>query len=102
MDLTAHVRDTGDGKCEVVGVSEVTVTGKMANFGARMMTQVSDQILKQFVANFANRVVAMGEGAAAVEAAGKVAKQTGEINALVLMWQIIISFFKNLFGAKKV
>ena len=102
MDLTAHVRDTGDGKCEVVGVSEVTVTGKMANFGARMMTQVSDQILKQFGANFANRVVAMGEGEAAVEAAARVAKQPREINAPALMWQVIISFLKNLFGAKKV
>lgn len=102
MDLTAHVRATGDGKCEVVGVSEVTVSGKMANFGGRMMTQVSDQILKQFGANFANRVVAMGGGIAAVEAAAKVAHQPREINALVLMWQIIIGFLKSLFGARKV
>jgi carbon monoxide dehydrogenase subunit G len=101
MDLTAHIRQTADGKCEVVGVSEVTVSGKMANFGGRMMTQVSDQILKQFGVNFANRVLAMGEGAAAEKAAATVAAQPKELNGLVLLWQVIVGFFKALFGGNK-
>lgn len=100
MDLTADVRPTADEKCEVVGVSEVTVSGKMANFGGRMMTQVSDQVLNQFGANFTNRVLAMGEGAAAVEASARVAEQPKELNALALMWQLIVGFFKDLFGGK--
>lgn len=100
MDLTAQVRQAADGKCEVVGVSEVTVSGKMANFGGRMMTQVSDQILKQFGANFADRVLAMGEGAAAVEASARVAEQPKELSALALIWQLVVGFFKNLLGGK--
>jgi len=101
MELTAHIRRSADGKCEVVGRSEVTVSGKMANFGGRMMTQVSDQMLKQFGANFANRVIAMGEGAAASTAAARLSAQPKELNALALVWNVIVGFFKALFGAKK-
>jgi len=100
MELTATVRDTGDGKCELVGQSVVSVTGKMASFGGRMMDQVSDQILKLFAANFNTKVIAMGEGAAAEEAAAKSAEQPKEINAIALGWSLFIGFFKNLFGGK--
>jgi carbon monoxide dehydrogenase subunit G len=101
MNLTAQVRDSGDGKCELVGVSDVSVSGKMANFGGRMMTQVSDQILKQFGDNFATRVMAMGEGAAAEQAAAEVAQQPKELNALALIWHALLGFFKSLFGGGK-
>ena len=100
MDLTASVRDTEDGKCEVVGVAEVSVTGKMASLGGRMMNQVADQILNQFGANFVNNVVAMGEGEAAEEAAVKAAEQPKELNGLAFAWSLLIGFFKNLFGGK--
>jgi hypothetical protein len=79
----------------------VTVTGKLASFGGRMMTQVSDQLLKQFGANFANRVVAMGEGAAAQQAAARMAEQPRELNALALLWHVIVGFFRSLFGRGK-
>jgi carbon monoxide dehydrogenase subunit G len=101
MDLTAAIRATANGKTELVGVSEVTVTGKLASFGGRMMTQVSDQLLKQFGANFANRVVAMGEGATAQQAAARMAEQPRELNALALLWHVIVGFFKSLFGGGK-
>ncbi len=101
MNLTAHVRDKGGGQCELVGVSDVSVSGKMANFGGRMMTQVSDQILKQFGDNFATRVMAMGEGAAAEQAAAAVAQQPKELNALALIWHALLGFFKSLFGGGK-
>jgi carbon monoxide dehydrogenase subunit G len=101
MDLTAVVRTTANGKTELVGVSEVTVTGKLASFGGRMMTQVSDQLLKQFGANFANRVVAMGEGAAAQQAAARMAEQPRELNALAVLWHVIVGFFRSLFGRGK-
>jgi carbon monoxide dehydrogenase subunit G len=101
MNLIARVRDSGDGKCELVGVSNVTVSGKMANFGGRMMTQVSDQILKQFGDNFATRVIAMGEGAAAEQAAAAVARQPKELNVLALIWRALLGFFKSLFGGGK-
>lgn len=101
MELIAHVRQAADGKCEVVGRSEVSVSGKMANFGGRMMTQVSDQVLKQFGANLANRVLAMGQGAGAAEASAKLSEQPKELNALALVWNVIVAFFKSLFGSKR-
>lgn len=100
MDLTANVRDTDDGKCEVVGVATVSVTGKMASMGGRMMNQVADQILNQFGANFVNNVIAMGEGEAAEEAAVKAAEQPKELNGLAFAWSLFIGFFKGLFGGK--
>ena len=101
MDLTASVRETADGRSELVGNAEVNVSGKMASLGGRMMTQVSDQILKQFGDNFANQVLAMGEGAAAEAAASKAAEQPKELNGLALMWGVFIGFLKSLFGGKQ-
>jgi len=101
MNLTARVLDSGNGQCELVGVSDVSVSGKMANFGGRMMNQVSEQILKQFGDNFASRVIAMGEGAAAEQAAAAVAQQPKELNALALIWHALLGFFKSLFGGGK-
>lgn len=100
MNLTASVRDTDDGKSEVVGVATVSVTGKMASMGGRMMNQVADRILDQFGANFVNNVIAMGEGEAAEEAAVKAAEQPKELNGFSFAWSLFIGFFKNLFGGK--
>ena len=101
MNLTARVLDSGNGQCELVGVSDVSVSGKMANFGGRMMNQVSEQILKQFGDNFATRVIAMGKGDAAEQAAVAVAQQPKELNALALIWHALLGFFKSLFGGGK-
>lgn len=99
MDLTASVEEV-DGKAELVGVSEISVTGKMASLGGRMMTQVSDQIIKQFAGNFANRVMALGEGEEAEAAAAAVAEQPKEINGLAFVWSVIVGFIKDLFGGR--
>ncbi len=97
MDLTATVRTGDRGKVELVGVATVTVIGKIANFGGRLMTQVADQILNRFGKNFANNVVAMGKGSKAKEAAKAIAKQPKELNGLAFAWSLFINYFKNLF-----
>jgi len=101
MDLTAWIIDTGDGKCELKGKATVSVTGKAASLGGRMMTQVSDQILNQFGKNFSNNVVASGEGEAAETAKETLAEQPKELNGLAFAWAVIVGFFKSLFGHKK-
>lgn len=98
MVLTARIVDEEDGGSLLLGESQVTLTGKMANFGGRMMAQVSDQIIKQFAANFSNRLVAMGEGEGAEEAGARVAAQPKELNGIALLWSLIVGFFKGLFG----
>lgn len=53
MDLVATV-EPGEtpGTSVLVGQAKVTVNGKFAQFGGRMMVQVSDMILQQFADNF--------------------------------------------------
>lgn len=99
MELTASIRAVTDTACELVGIAEVTVNGKMASFGGRMMTQVSDQILQQFAANFTSRVVAMGDVSIAT-AGEEVAEQPRQLNAVALLWSVIVGFIKSPFGSK--
>jgi carbon monoxide dehydrogenase subunit G len=98
MRLCASIRDTGDGQCELIGRSEITVNGKMASFGGRMMNAISDKILQQFADNFANNVIAMGEGSDAEEAAAKVAESPKELNGVAMVLQLIADFIKKVFS----
>ncbi|WP_109483915.1 SRPBCC family protein [Paraburkholderia sp. C35] len=65
MDLTAAVEQT-DATCTLTGKSEVTMSGKAAALGGRLMAPASEQLLKQFVMNFAARLEAMQPVAADV------------------------------------
>ena len=123
MDLTARVDAAADGTSTLVGNSEATVGGKVAAFGSRMMDAVSDQILKQFGANFTARVAASAEPAAqagapaeALSAAGSGASPASapgagrgpspesapapSLNGLALLWAIIREWFRGLFSKK--
>lgn len=127
MDLTARVEPAADGTSALVGTSEAAVGGKAAAFGARMMDAVSDQILKQFAANFAARV-AEAEAARAVPATGEstsaagttaagdsaaapastraadsgpaAAPQQAELNGFALLWAIFRDWLRGLFKRK--
>ena len=63
-------------KAQEAITSRVKVMGKMANFGARMINGVADQLIEQFLTNFSNRVLAAGEGAAAEAAATRASTAT--------------------------
>jgi carbon monoxide dehydrogenase subunit G len=74
MDLVARIEPGAtDGTSNLVGRSEVTMSGKAAAFGGRMMGSVADQILKQFAGNFATQVQARSSAAAANSAAAAAA-----------------------------
>ena len=53
MNLAAHV-EPGDtpGSCVLVGVATIIVSGKLAQFGSRLLVPVSDAMLAQFAGNF--------------------------------------------------
>lgn len=59
MDLTARVESVDELSSTLVGSSEVSMSGKAAAFGGRMIDSVADQILKQFAANLAGKVAAL-------------------------------------------
>jgi len=98
MLLTASIHDTADGQCQLIGDAEVTVNGKLASFGGRMLDSISDQILQQFADNFANNVIAMGEGADAEVAAARVSDAPKELNGLSMIWHLITGFLNKLFS----
>ncbi len=77
MDLDARIESAGDGASNLVGKSDVSMSGKAAAFGGRMMNSVADQILKQFAANFAVQVAALStQRGAAIAPAATVARDT--------------------------
>ncbi len=117
MDLTARVEAVDAVSCKLVGTSEVSVSGKAATFGARVMGPVSDQVLNQFAQNFSTRVQAMQAAApaapaAAAPAAGApatgaptaaapITAEAKPLNALALLWAVIRDWLRSLFAAKR-
>lgn len=100
MDLTAWVVEAGSDKCELRGKAVVTINGKAASLGGRLMQQVADQVLNQFGGNFARNVAALGDDPAAEAAKEELSSQPRELNALALIWKALIGFIAGLFRSK--
>ncbi|MDM0019549.1 SRPBCC family protein [Variovorax saccharolyticus] len=113
MKLTATI-EAGEtaGTSVLAGQAEVIVNGKFAQFGGRLMVQVSDMLLGQFVDNFrvaaaalpapqasAAAATAIGAAAAAEPAAVAPAKPN-EINALAVFWHLVKGWVAGLFGKR--
>ena len=106
MDLTARVLEGETGGSELKGEATVTVNGKLASLGGRMMTQVADQILNQFGKSFAAKAEALSEDLAGAPdipatAPGPVVQEPQAINGLAFAWSVLVGFFKSLFGNKQ-
>lgn len=115
MDLQARIDPAGEGSSALVGSSEVSVSGRAASFGGRMMDAVADQVLQQFAANFAadgaalqaERSTSSGTGpptAGATQpnfAAGRtVASRGRELNAFTLAWVMLRDWWRGLFAKR--
>jgi len=118
MDLTAFIRDGETSKVDLVGDAAVSLNGKLVSFGGRMIENVADQILDQFADNFRDLLPeasadtgdvsdhsssegSVGSANEASTASTPTPKKSNEINALSLMWNMLIGFFKNLFSGRK-
>lgn len=99
MDLTARI-DSGESNQSILsGDATVTVNGKLASFGGRMMTQVGDQMLNQFADNFSKIIVRpITEQEASVQKRSISATQENEINGFKLAYNALIGFIKSFFG----
>jgi carbon monoxide dehydrogenase subunit G len=120
MDLTATVvpDPANPAHCVLNGSAAVIVNGKFAQFGGRMMVQVSEMILGQFVENFRQTAKALpgAEPVAAAAPAGDASvaaapaqaaseavappKVATELNGLAIFWALVKSWFSGLFGKK--
>lgn len=82
MKMTGTLSALADGGTHVRAVSEVTVVGILAQFGARMMNDVADVVFKEFEARFQKLLEAPEEAQApaqpvsAVKLAGSVLGQS--------------------------
>lgn len=102
MDLHARVEAVDAASCRLQGTAEVSVSGKAATFGGRLMQGVADQVLQQFVANFSARLPAVQEGAAAAaESAAASVQAPPTLNGLALLWAMVRDWFHQLFAAKR-
>ena len=125
MNLAAHLEPGEAANTAVlVGQATVTVSGKLAQFGSRMLVPVSDAMLAQFADNFraaaaaaAVAVASPAPAATAAEAATSLAAGTPaepgasspapapasaapvrELNLLALVWVVVKGWFARLFG----
>jgi carbon monoxide dehydrogenase subunit G len=101
MELEATIEEA-DGQSILVGLATVIVNGKFAQFGGRMMVQVSDVILKQFVDNFIAKAQALGGSevthSPATGANEANTENANELNGLAIFWALLKSWFGGLFG----
>jgi carbon monoxide dehydrogenase subunit G len=116
MDLTAIITadPANPAHCVLNGQAAVIVNGKFAQFGGRMMVQVSDMLLAQFVENFRQTALTLpaAEGSPATASADATAAATTttaapaapvvarEINGLAIFWALLKSWFGGLVGKK--
>lgn len=128
MDMNAMIEaDPANPEHSVLhGDAAVIVNGKFAQFGGRLMVQVSDMLLDQFVENFRQAAHALPapEGLAATTAteastaaaaaspaatakpeasappAAAQPKVAKEINGLAIVWTLIKNWFAGLFGKR--
>jgi uncharacterized protein len=76
MQLTARLEDgETPGTTVLVGQATITVSGKLAQFGSRLLVPVSDAMLAQFAGNFSKVAGAVALAPAAADAAATPAAQ---------------------------
>jgi hypothetical protein len=127
MDLAARL-EAGEapGTSVLVGQATVVVSGKLAQFGNRLLVPVSDAMLAQFADNFRAAAAAVPAPAAVLAFTEATAAAVGppavestivpapasapvtrpapapvkELNALALMWTVFKNWLAGLFGRK--
>ncbi len=131
MELTARVEPGDDaGSSVLAGQATITVAGKLAQFGNRLLVPVSDAMLSQFADNFraaaqaapapqssAAVAAALGASASGPESTITLMVQAGQapsppvatrppappakaLNVLQLVWIVVRNWFAGLFGRK--
>ncbi len=105
MNLLARIEAVDGGLSQLVGSSEVSVSGKAAAFGGRMMDSVADKILLQFADNFAAAVAELQDPVSGPIFAGDdtvtMPSNVTELNALALGWAVFKDWLRSLFSKNK-
>ncbi len=95
MKMVGKLRALPHGGTEVVGSSEITMTGLLAQFGSRVVEEISNQMFEQFTQNLQKNVE--GSGDSVTEG-----KPTQQLRAIPLLATAIktasLRFFHHLIG----
>lgn len=109
MNLAARIEAAASDRCTLVGASELSMSGKAAAFGGRMMSTVAEQILRQFADNFAAQVsvleasrspAASGGGRAGTPAVPLRRSAAGQLNVVALAWAAFKEWLHGLFSKR--
>ncbi len=105
MRMTGKLQSLPAGGTEVTGTTDVAVTGRLAQFGARMMDDVSNQLFAQFTKAFQARLEEEATAAApdpVPDPTPAPAPDPEPIKAIPLILNVIknviVRFFEKLFG----
>ena len=102
MALTARIeRGATSATCVLDGDTTVSVSGKLAQFGSRLLLPVSESMLRSFVGNFSQKAAAQpaasGEdGAAPPAAPQREPAATPRLNIALVAWQALRHWFAGL------
>jgi len=89
--LNAHETFT-----EISCIMTVSITGRIAQFGSRMIEAVNNKLFEQFIQNFSNLLTQENEGGNVDE----VPSEAEPVKAASLVGSIIVSELKRKFGKK--
>ncbi|MEL6916206.1 MAG: SRPBCC family protein [Bacteroidota bacterium] len=65
MKMSMDITKTDEGGSKLDAIMDVTINGKIAQFGSRLVHSVSNQLFKQFVSNFTKKLKEAEEAASA-------------------------------------
>jgi len=93
MEVSLNTQETfTDFSCILI----VSITGRIAQFGSRMIEAVNNKLFEQFIQNFSNLLTQENEGCNVDE----VPSEAEPVKAASLVGSIIVSELKRKFGKK--
>mgnify|MGYP000414787588 CR=1 FL=1 len=90
--LSKYARNIHDFSC----ILNVSITGRIAQFGSRMIEAVNNKLFEQFIQNFSNLLTQENERGNVDE----VFSEAEPVKAASLVGSIIVSELKRKFGKK--
>ncbi|GJM28364.1 MAG: carbon monoxide dehydrogenase subunit G family protein [Cyclobacteriaceae bacterium] len=108
MVLSATLTDNSSQSTEVSSVMDISITGKLAQFGSRMINDVSDQVFKQFVSNLRQQLESTSpvdtttvQQPSPATGSAEPVEEPQPLNAVSLFFTIIWNSILRLFGKKQ-
>ena len=83
MEMVGSLTDSGDGITEINGDSTVTIQGMLAQFGSRMVEDVSNQLFLQFIKSLATKLEGNGEQADETESSNETLSGVAVVGAAI-------------------